>query len=193
MYEKFNVHDFRSKKLDLLMLLPDSWSVRFIQSKLNLKSTSFIEDMKKISKNGNIDPKEARQYGLSPENRALVVQFYQREDNARELPGMKDVKSVKMADGRRELFRKLLILFNLLELYAKFKLEFTLKIGFTSFTLLRPEHCVLAGSSGTHSVCVCIYHQNVKLMLEGKNLLFIVNIVTIEYIIFVYFILILRL
>lgn len=164
----------RSQKLDLLMLLPDSWSIRYIQSKLNLKSTRLIEEMKKIKENGNINPKEPRQYGLSAENRAMVVQFYEREDNARELPGMKDVKSVKMADGKRVLLRKLLILFNLSELYAKFKTEFPLKIGFTLFTLLRPEHCVLAGSSGTHSVCVCIYHQTVKLMFEGKNPLFII-------------------
>ena len=38
------------------------------------------------------------------------------------------------------------------------------KIGFSKFAELRPKHCVLAGASGTHSVCVCTIHQNVKLM-----------------------------
>ena len=30
--------------------------------------------------------------------------------------------------------------------------------------------CVLAGSSGTHCVCVCMIHQNVKLMLQQLNI-----------------------
>ena len=35
---------------------------------------------------------------------------------------------------------------------------------------LRPKHCILAGASGTHSVCVCTIHQNVKLMVLGARL-----------------------
>ena len=38
-------------------------------------------------------------------------------------------------------------------------------IGFSKFAELRPKHCVLAGVSGNHSVCICTYHQNVKLMM----------------------------
>lgn len=33
--------------------------------------------------------------------------------------------------------------------------------------MLRPKNCVLAGASGTHSVCVCQIHQNPKLMLHA--------------------------
>lgn len=40
-----------------------------------------------------------------------------------------------------------------------------LKIGFIKFAMLRPRECVLAGASGTNSVCVCVLHQNVKLMM----------------------------
>ena len=29
------------------------------------------------------------------------------------------------------------------------------KIGFSKFAELYPQHCVLAGASGTHAVCVC--------------------------------------
>ena len=43
-------------------------------------------------------------------------------------------------------------------------------IGFSKFVDLRPKHCVLAGASGTHSVCVCTIHQNVKLMMLGAKL-----------------------
>lgn len=35
------------------------------------------------------------------------------------------------------------------------------------FFTVRPNQCILAGDSGTHMVCVCIYHKNVKLMLNG--------------------------
>ena len=35
---------------------------------------------------------------------------------------------------------------------------------------LRPKHCILAGTSGTHSVCVCTIHQNVKLIVLGARL-----------------------
>ena len=31
----------------------------------------------------------------------------------------------------------------------------TLKIGFTKFAMLRPRECILAGASGTYSVCLC--------------------------------------
>ena len=43
-------------------------------------------------------------------------------------------------------------------------------LGFRKFAELRPKHCILAGASGTHSVCVCTIHQNVKLMLLGAQL-----------------------
>ena len=30
---------------------------------------------------------------------------------------------------------------------------------------------ILAGASGSHNVCVCTTHQNVKLMIEGSKVL----------------------
>ena len=54
---------------------------------------------------------------------------------------------------------------NLREVHREFKERFPdCKVGFSKFAALRPEHCVLAGASGTHSVCVCTIHQNIKLM-----------------------------
>lgn len=61
-----------------------------------------------------------------------------------------------------------MVLCNLKELYEEYKKKFpNNKIGFSKFASLRPKNCILAGSSGTHSVCVCVIHQNIKLMLEG--------------------------
>ena len=45
-----------------------------------------------------------------------------------------------------------------------------MKVGFSKFAELRPRHRILAGASGTHSVCVCTIHQNVKLMIRGVKL-----------------------
>ena len=40
------------------------------------------------------------------------------------------------------------------------------KVGFSTFAMLRPKWRVPGGSSGTHNVCVCTYHQNEKLMIS---------------------------
>ena len=67
--------------------------------------------------------------------------------------------------------QKRLVLCNLKELHQQFKDEYPNEgIGFSKFAELRPKHCVLAGASGTHSVCVCTIHQNVKLMHLGAKL-----------------------
>ena len=41
------------------------------------------------------------------------------------------------------------------------------KVGLSKIAKLGPKECVLAGATGTHSVCVCTIHKNVKLMMEG--------------------------
>ena len=62
-------------------------------------------------------------------------------------------------------------MYKLRELYLKFKEQNPeIKIGFNKFVELRPEYCILAGASGTHTVFVSVYHQNVKLMLDGLNI-----------------------
>jgi hypothetical protein len=73
-------------------------------------------------------------------------------------------------NGSKVHIQKKLILLNLKELHQLFKTDHpTLKVSFSKFASLRPQHCILAGAAGTHSVCVCKYHQNVKLMIEGAN------------------------
>ena len=91
------------------------------------------------------------------------------------MPRMKDCVSVRIND-KKVLVQKRLILCNLNELYAEFQSEHEgTIIGFTKFTKLRPKHCVFAWSSGTHSVCVCVHHENVQLMLRGINLQYLTN------------------
>ena len=66
---------------------------------------------------------------------------------------------------------KRLILCNLKELYTAFKMKHShLDIGFSKFASLRPKWCIAVGPKGTHSVCVCTIHQNVKLMLSAVSI-----------------------
>ena len=44
------------------------------------------------------------------------------------------------------------------------------KIGFSNFVDVRPKNCILVEGSGTHSVCVCTMHQNIKLMMIGVKM-----------------------
>lgn len=51
------------------------------------------------------------------------------------------------------------------ELYEKF---LTYKLEFSKFVELWPKQ--LAGESGTHSICVCTKHQNMKLIIQWDKL-----------------------
>uniref|UniRef100_A0A6P7GVN1 Uncharacterized protein LOC114343446 n=1 Tax=Diabrotica virgifera virgifera TaxID=50390 RepID=A0A6P7GVN1_DIAVI len=96
-----------------------------------------------------------------------VIKFYEDDENSRLCPGKKECVSL----GHKVYKQKRLILYTLNELFVAFKEKYpSHKIGRSAFCSLRPKWCVLPGSSGTHSVCVCKYHQNVKLMIAGANL-----------------------
>ena len=83
---------------------------------------------------------------------------------------VRDFVSVKHED-RRVQIQKRLVLSNLKEVYHAFKDACPdKKIGFSKFAELRPQHCILAGACGTHSVCIYTIHQNMKLMFSGARL-----------------------
>ena len=114
------------------------------------------------------DPKHGP--SLPPLTVQLIHEFYQSDDVSRVMPGRKDFVSVR-EKGKRIHVQKRLVLSNLKELYCDFKEKFpNEKIWFSKFAALRPKHCVLAGAGGTHCVCVCTIHQNVKLMLNMVQL-----------------------
>ena len=87
------------------------------------------------------------------------------------MPGQKDTKSVKI-NGQKSVYQKRLIMGNLKEIFKKFMFENPdIKIGFSSFATFRLAHCVLAGVGGTHSVCVCPIHENMKLIALGNQII----------------------
>lgn len=106
---------------------------------------------------------------LDPKIRQKVLEYYENQENIRELPGKKDFKSIKTDDGKRIHKQKKQLCYNLRELHCNFLERYPdFRVGFTKFVELKPQHCVLTGAAGTHTVCVCTTHQNPKLMLEGK-------------------------
>lgn len=125
------------------------------------------------------------QYGIIPEipimSKGKVITkevknwvkiFFERDDISRICPGKKDCISIRNIEtGEKELIQKRLILMNLKEAYAIYKnTPDAPDIGFSSFCSIRPKFCILAGASGTHTVCVCTYHQNVKLQVSAIGL-----------------------
>lgn len=61
-----------------------------------------------------------------------------------------------------------MLLGNLDALHAEFVKENPhLKISVSAFTALRPEQCIPVGAKGTHNVCVCKIHGNIRLKMRG--------------------------
>lgn len=111
---------------------------------------------------------------MDPEIVKIVENFYNDDEISATMPGKKDVIVFRDEHGKRTELQKRLLLGTLKELYVLFKERHSdLKIGFTKFSLLRPRECVFARSCGTHTVCVCTTHQNVKLAILGKLTFFI--------------------
>lgn len=106
---------------------------------------------------------------LSEDTIKIVQQFYNDDQGTTLMPGMKDFVSVKNDKNERVHIQKRLILSNLKEFFVEFRQEHPNNIvGFSTFASLRPKHCVLAGGSGTHTICVCPIQQNVKVMMLGN-------------------------
>lgn len=171
MKEKFNLTKSRSEKVQILTVLPKSWKVRQIAREFGTSrhTAKLAKDL--VNEKGILSHPNKR-HGRKIDQGVVdkIVQFYLSEENSRMMPGKKDVVSLNV-DGRREHFQKQLLLCNLTELYSLFLEKFPdLSVSFSKFASLRPKQCVLVGSSGTHSVCVCTIHQNMNLMFEGAGL-----------------------
>ena len=115
-------------------------------------------------------PQNYSRNGLSTETKQLINEFYESDEVSSLLLGKKDCVSVKLTDGSKTRAQKRLLLSNLSEIYVHFKEENpNVSVGFSTFATLRPNWYVTVGASGSRSVFVCTYHQNVTLMLSAVN------------------------
>ena len=155
----------RREKIKLLTLVPESWSRKKICEEFNV-SQYLVRASRKLKREKGIlsDPSAKKGKTLSPEVSKRVKDFYESDEFSRMCPGKKDYVSIK-ENNIKVHKQKRLLLINLRELYANYKKLYPNdKIGFTKFWDLKPKWCVTVASSGIHSVCVCEFHQNAKLL-----------------------------
>ena len=115
-------------------------------------------------------PQNYSRDGLNSETKQLITEFYESDEVSRLLPGKKDCVSVKLTDGSKTRVQKRLLLSNLSEICVHFKEgNPNVSVGFSTFATLQLKWCVTVGASGSHSIGVYTYHQNVKLMLSVVN------------------------
>ena len=169
--DEFHSTNQRSKKMQILTVLPKSWTIQQIHTEFGATYYMARKAKHLVKESGILaTPNPKLGHHIDHQTALQVFQFYESDEISRLMPGKKDFVSVKQGEQRVQE-QKRLILSNLKELYRLFKDNFpTEKVGFSKFAELRPKHCVLAGASGTHSVCVCTIHQNVKLMINGTSL-----------------------
>lgn len=167
--EKLSKGVCRREKIRLLTLCPLSWTIEEGHKFFGV-SHYYIRTARKVRREYGVlgEMPHVKGWKLPETTKQLVLDFYNDDEYSRIQPGKKDSVSV----GGIHMQKRLLLL-NLKELYKLFKEKYqhlNLKIGWSTFCALRPKWCIIAGASGTHNVCVCIYHQNCKLKLKALGI-----------------------
>ena len=162
----------KKEKYQILTLLPRSWSCSRIEKEFGVSKYIARRAKKLQEEKGPMSyPEQKRAGNELPEATVKAVQdYFNRDEVSRAMPGKKDCVSVRIG-GIRKKVQKRLLLSTLREAFHHFhEIIPGHKIGLSKFMELRPKHVVLPSSSGTHTVCVCLYHQNPKLMISGSQI-----------------------
>ena len=106
-------------------------------------------------------------HGLPEDTKTIVRKFYEKNEYSCAMPGAKDFVSI----CRNLHMQKRLLLCDVNEMYVKFKEEHpNVKICHSHFAALCPKWCINVDNTGSHPVCICVYYQNVKLMINACKL-----------------------
>ena len=168
--EKFN-STTKSERLRILTILPKSWSRRKVAKVFGVSRYLARRGKMLVAEKGVLSSPNPKLGSLTLSAQTEEVKnFYLSDDISRIMPGKKYLVSVLAADGKREHKQKVP----------------DMKIGFSKFAMLRLKECILAGTAGTHSVCVyaategvypgwnCWYtfsvRLNIKLMMAGGKI-----------------------
>lgn len=155
----------RNDQVKILSVLPKSWSIAKIVEEFDA-SPYIVKQMKKLVNDQGIlcTPSSRCGRGISETDKKSVIDFFDNDDISRPMPGTNDFVS-ELRNGKKEHVQKRLLMMSLKEAYMIFQETCSgIEIGFTSFTQMRPKHCILLDSTGTNNVCVCTIHKNFKLM-----------------------------
>ena len=140
------------EKIQILTLAPDSWSRRYCAEHFNV-SEYLVRTARELKKVKGILAKPGQKQGkvISQNTNDPVLSMYEDDEFIQQISGKKVYVSI--AKGVHK--QKRLVLCNQREMYAAFKEKYpNVKLGFSKFCIFQPKWCVLAGSSGTHSMCM---------------------------------------
>ena len=159
-----------TKKIQLLTIAPQHWSREQIVNYFGRDNITnyMVRKARELVKDKGIfsEPPPRKGKTFSQDIAEKIVQFFCDDRYSRMLPWQKDTVSV----SKNVYQQKRLLLCTVRELHVEFKKQNPQdKVSISKFTTLRPKWCVSAGSSQTHSVCVCTIHQNVKLLLDSAH------------------------
>lgn len=162
----------KSFQQKILSILPKTWTVTKIQKQFQCSNRMARNAKKAISNNEFLlSPSAKTRNQLPAKTSTMAKDYYKNDDNSRVMPGKADFVSFFNEKGEKVKEQKRLVLCNLKELHRSFKDTYPEQaIGFSKFAELRPKECILAGGSGSHTVCVCAKHQNLKLMFVGGRI-----------------------
>ncbi|XP_033625038.1 uncharacterized protein LOC117288334 [Asterias rubens] len=113
-------------------------------------------------------PHVAKNYGLDEDTKKKVIEFYLKDDISWQAPGRKDRVIIRSTDKHGNKMKTTLqaryMLMALSEAHKLLCRENDISVGLSKFCDLRPKHVKLFDSI-PHNVCVCTYHENVRLLL----------------------------
>lgn len=161
----------RAEKIRVLTTLPNDWPMKKIRREFGVSRRMVTCAKKLTTKSGfAVDPPKRKGKKLSDSTRRKVRKFYLSDDVSRVMPGRKDCVSSYDENGEKIVTSKRLLLNSVKNLREEFVEKYPgEKIGRTIFRQLKPPECISAGKKGTHNVCVCKCHQNMKLKLCGAE------------------------
>jgi len=168
MKQKCRISSSYAQKVQILTMVPCSWSIQKTAREFSVSEYMARKAKELKSIHGILaEPVVKKGKMLSADVKLRVTEFYENDEMSRLCPGKKDYVSVKI-DGSKVQKQKRLLLANIEELYSSFKEQNPdCKVGISKFYELRPQWCITVGVKGTHSVCVCEIHQNLKLLLAA--------------------------
>jgi len=127
----------RSEKVQILTVLPKSWSIRKVQTEFGAANYMVRKAKQLVEEKGILaTPNPKPGHTLPQTTIDIVTNFYESDENSRMMPGRKDFVSIRKEEGRVHI-QKRLVLCNLKELYRLFKESFLhVAIGFSKFAEL---------------------------------------------------------
>ncbi|KAJ8893252.1 hypothetical protein PR048_005843 [Dryococelus australis] len=155
--EKFEDCTEGSMKVKFLTILPKYWCISRIQKEFPNATNYIIGTSKKLVRENRLmaspNPNPGR--NLDHNNVETFQKFYRDDSVSRMMPGKKGFITLNWRYQRTQT--------------KDASTKQSDRVSFSKFASLRSKH-ILAGSSGTHTVCIYLTHQNMKLLIDGCNL-----------------------